>query len=151
MFKTLNFHGYSDDIFTEDWVSHIEVDNCASETPVQCEITSGNNGLVVIGQYNLAHNGCWSIAIAPLKEDKKLPDWPMRFSVLGYSTFLEIDVPEDFELTFFDNGKIKEKYRNDKINCVDCIKNDVCPKAKNNYGEYRRDCHCGSFVNRENV
>jgi hypothetical protein len=151
MNKTLNFHGYSDDIFTEDRVSNIEIDNCASMKPIQCKVTSGDDGLIVVGQYNLANNGCWAIAIAPLVEDKELPNWPMRFYAYGHSTFLEIDVPDNFELTFYDDGEMVEKYRDNKVDCIDCVKNDVCPKAKNNYGKYRQDCNCGSFVDKKNI
>lgn len=102
--KILKFYGYSDDTFGEYNVTNTDVDNCSSEKPIWCVIKSGGEALVVIGQYNRFHNGCWDIGIGQAYEGKSIPDWKMTFSSDDYSTVLEIEVPDDFRLVWYDNG-----------------------------------------------
>ena len=44
-------------------------------------------------------SGCWCIGVTPIDEDIPLPSWPMRWSATGYTTVLEIDAPDDADLT----------------------------------------------------
>lgn len=102
---TLKFCGFSDDTFGEYSATNRDVDNCASGKPIQCKISSGKDALFVVGQYDRNKNGCWDIGISQIDEDMPLPAWPMRFSAEGYTTILEIDVPDDYSLTFYNDGK----------------------------------------------
>lgn len=91
--KTLAFFGASDDLFEIEGTSGKEPDEIGVYgRPVQIEVRGGGKGLVVVGLY--CTNGCWSIGIAPLDEDVPLPDWPLRWTLSGYSTRLEIDAPD---------------------------------------------------------
>lgn len=103
--KTLKFKGYGDDTFGEYNITGTDVDNCASCKPIQCVITADGRAVVVTGQYDRFNNGCWDIGISLLYEDKPLPDWAMRIGFEGYSTVLEIDVPDDFTLDWFNDGE----------------------------------------------
>ena len=106
--KTLKFEGYSDDTFGEYGVTNEDYDNCASFRPIQCVIQSKDESLVVVGQYSeSALDGCWVIGITMEEEGKKIPNWDirMKMSNSAYSPILEIDVPDDFKLTWYDNGK----------------------------------------------
>ena len=38
------------------------------------------------------------------KQYDSYPDWDMRISFEGYTTVLEIDVPDNVELTWYNNG-----------------------------------------------
>lgn len=97
--QRLKFYGYSDDTFGEYGVSNIDYDNCANGKPITFEIKANNQSIYVTGQYNMFNNGCWSIGIAAADEDN-LPDWTMRLSFEGYSTVLEVDVPDDFTIQY---------------------------------------------------
>lgn len=106
--KTLMFVGYSDDTFGEYGVTMDDCDNCGSLEPIQCLISAGEDKLLVVGQYSKTHlDGCWVIGVSMEREGAKLPDWSMRFKNgdCPYSPLLEIDVPDDFELTWYKNGK----------------------------------------------
>lgn len=50
-------------------------------------------------------NDRWDIGISLQDEELSLPDWDMRISFEGYTTVLEIDVPDDVELTWYNNGE----------------------------------------------
>lgn len=103
--KTLRFRGYSDDIFGEYNITGTEIDNCASCNPIQCIITADNNGLIITGQYGRFNSACWDIGISLSDDEKPAPDWAIRISFEDYSTVLEIDVPDNFLLSWFNNGK----------------------------------------------
>lgn len=105
--KTLKFEGCSDDTFEEYGITGTSVDNCASCKPIQCLIRSGDESMLVVGMYNDAHHigGCWVIGISMEDEGKGLPTWATRFTAGGYSPILEVDVPDDFALAWFDNGE----------------------------------------------
>ncbi|KPU42178.1 hypothetical protein OXPF_39570 [Oxobacter pfennigii] len=106
--KTLKFYGYSDDTFGEYAITNEDVDNCSNNKPIQCLITSSEGNLFVIGHYYIHPNdGCWTIGISPHGEGSKIPNWPMRISAcdVPYSCCLEIDVPDDFKLNWFSNGR----------------------------------------------
>ena len=101
--KSLKFHGYSDDTFGEYALTNDDVDNCASGTPIQCRLDSSDGSMIITGQYNRNKNGCWDIAIGQIDEDTPIPNWHMQFTAEGYSTILEVYVPDDTTLTWFDN------------------------------------------------
>lgn len=47
------------------------------------------------------YDGCWSFAVGQVDESIPLPDWPVRLKWpggRGYSTRLEIDVPDDVKV-----------------------------------------------------
>lgn len=105
--KTLKFEGYSDDTFGEYGVTHEDVDNCATNKPIQCVISSVEGSLVVVGHYHIhPTDGCWTLGISKLEEGSVIPDWAVRFKTgnCEYSPLLEIDVPDDFSLTWYSNG-----------------------------------------------
>lgn len=103
--KTLKFRGYGDDTFGEYSITGTDVDNCASCNPIQCVIRAEDKSLVVTGQYDRFRNGCWDIGVSLFDEEIPAPDWNMRISFEDYSTVLEVDVPDDFSLTWYSNGK----------------------------------------------
>ena len=109
--KTLAFVGSSDDTFGEYGVTMDDCDNCGSMEPIQCMIVAGEEKLLVIGQYAKTHlDACWVIGVSMAEEGTIIPDWPVRLKNSGcpYSPILEIDVPDDFELVWYDN-RIKRK------------------------------------------
>ncbi len=87
--KTLKFMGHSDDTFGEYGTTMDDVDNAGSGTPIQCVVEADGTALIVTGQYDRNGTGTWD----------------MRISFEGYTTVLEIDVPDDFELTWYNNGE----------------------------------------------
>lgn len=106
--KTLVFQGYSDDTFGELECFGITVDNYANQKPIQCHVKSSEGELLVVGQYAKSHlTGCWVIGISMIDENVPIPNWPIRFLPVkeGYSPILEIDVPDDVTLTFYNNRK----------------------------------------------
>jgi hypothetical protein len=106
--KTLRFHGYSDDTFGEYGITNEDVDNCAANKPIQCFIESSEGKLVVVGHYYIhPTDGCWTVGISQCDEGSKIPNWFIRMteSDVEYSLCLEIDVPDDFKLTWYSNGK----------------------------------------------
>ena len=106
--KTLKFEGHSDDTFGEYGITHKDVDNCASGKPIQCLINSREGRLLVVGQYAESHlSGCWIIGVSMADEDEPIPEWPIRVKSAenGYSPQLEIVVPDDADLIFYNNGR----------------------------------------------
>lgn len=103
--KTLKFMGHSDDTFGEYGTTMDDIDNCGSCEPIQCVIEAGNTALIVTGQYDRVGTGTWDIGISLKDEELSLPDWNIRVSFEGYTTVLEIDVPDDVELTWYNNGE----------------------------------------------
>lgn len=108
--KTLKFMGHSDDTFGEYGTTMDDVDNAGSGTPIQCVIEADGTALIVTGQYDRNGTGTWDIGISLQDEALSLPDWDMRISFEGYTTVLEIDVPDDFELTWYNDGERMEGY-----------------------------------------
>lgn len=106
--KTLKFEGHSDDTFGEYAVTHEDIDNCASLKPIQCLITSSDGAMLIVGQYSSNHiSDCWVIGISMANDKTPLPEWPIRFKTAasGYSPVLEVDVPDDFGLTWYSDGR----------------------------------------------
>lgn len=111
---TLKFYGYSDDTFGEYGVTNQDVDNCASQKPIQCVVNCEGKRMMVVGQYSAAsrYNGCWLVGATKVEEEDELPDWPVRVCQSGdvpYSTCLEIDLPsDDFSLEWFNDDVVVE-------------------------------------------
>lgn len=108
---TLRFRGYSDDTFEvhADTGADVDtlsggIDNCASCEPIQCVITAGGTSLIVTGQYNRMGTGTWDIGISLYDEELSAPEWDIRTGFEDYSTVVEMDVPDDVELTWYNNG-----------------------------------------------
>lgn len=108
--KTLKFMGHSDDTFGEYGTTMDDIDNAGSGEPIQCVIEADGTALIVTGQYDRIGTGTWDIGISLQDEDLSYPDWDMRISFEGYTTVLEIDVPDDVELTWYNNGERSENY-----------------------------------------
>lgn len=87
----------------------------ASDDLIEIEGVKGGNefGIFKVGPYIAAFNlggkmrihsiydGCWSFAVGQVDEEIPLPDWPIRIKWpggRGYSTRLEIDVPDDVKV-----------------------------------------------------
>lgn len=110
--KTLKFEGGSDDTFGEYGITQEEVDNSSRNSPIQCVISSKEGSLVVVGHYNIHPNdGCWTIGISLLNEGESMPSWSTRFTMrdCNYSPTLEIDVPDDFKLTWYNDGELVKR------------------------------------------
>ena len=102
--KTLRFRGYGDDTFGEYNITGTDVDNCESGKPIQCVISAESRTVVVTGQYSRFRNCCWDVGVSLLDKLQNAADWAMRISFEDYSTVLEIDVPDDFSLTWYNDG-----------------------------------------------
>ena len=107
--KTLRFRGYGDDTFGEYNVTGIDVDNCASGKPIQCIVKAEGRAVIITGQYDRLNNGCWDIGVSLFDEEIMAPDWAMRILFEDYSTVLEIDVPDDVTLAWYNDGKKVEE------------------------------------------
>lgn len=120
----ISFEGHSDDTF--GWFissggrrdpsapREDDHDNAATGKPIVFRVADrSGHGLFVWGLYSPAHApratpGCWVIGIQQLDEGRPLPSWPMtwataechnRTSAFGYSPILEIDAPDDADIT----------------------------------------------------
>lgn len=100
MGRTLTFYGVSDDLFEIEGTTGREPDEIGTDDGA-VKIESEHAGLIVCARYSPFRTGCWMIGIMQRHEDDPLPDWPMRWSVggRGYSTRLEIDVPESAKVS----------------------------------------------------
>ena len=121
--RTLRFHGYSDDIV---YVKGTDPDGRAEPSECFPEEDGGSvvfrvsvpdgEGCYVVVQRLMWGYGTWSVGIAPIWNDKTMPEWPMRWSfgtddydaqfelamqalvtapAGRYTTQLEIDAPDD--------------------------------------------------------
>lgn len=101
--KTLRFEGGSDDLFGEYNVTMEEECNDGCRRPIVFEVKADGKSIYVIGRYSTCGQGTWGIEVAPADEDN-LPDWTMRMSFKGYSSILEIDVPDDVSVEYVKQG-----------------------------------------------
>ena len=90
--KTASFYGASDDLIEIAGVPGADEFNICKDGPYIATFNLG--GKVRIHAF---YDGCWSFAVGQVDEDIPLPDWPIRITQheKGYSTQLEIDVPDD--------------------------------------------------------
>lgn len=106
--KTLRFEGHSDDTFGEYGVTHIDHDNCANGSPIVFEVSAEGKSILVTGKYDRWDIGTWDIGVSIVEEDN-CPDWAMRIRFEGYTTVLEIDVPDDVTVNCW--GSMRERGR----------------------------------------
>lgn len=109
--KTLRMYGASDDLIEASGVAGaIEASGVAGADEFGAWCSGEIAATFVLGGRMRIHAlytkvGCWGFAISQVDEDVQLPDWPIRISQYndgirpsGYSTLLEIDVPDDATL-----------------------------------------------------
>lgn len=101
--KTLKFYGYSDDTFGEYNIINRDYDNCASGKPIRFKVTAQGKALFVTGQYGRNNTGTWDIGVSMEDEDNR-PEWDMKIYFEGYSTVLEVVVPDAFVMECLENG-----------------------------------------------
>lgn len=108
--KTLKFEGYSDDTMMEHGITNQSYDNCATDSPIHCIISAGNERIVITGYYNInPTGGVWMMGVSQYDEDSPIPNWPIKFKTkpsIGYSPILEIDVPDEFSLEWWDGHQM---------------------------------------------
>lgn len=94
--KTFEFYGHSDDLLVCTGPGYAEEVGCY-QVPGVYRVASpgGASGLFVVGHYAPTGAGCWSVGVSPLDEDVPIPDWPIRISARGYTTVLQVDLPDD--------------------------------------------------------
>ena len=66
-------------------------------------VLTGPDGIMrILAMYAPAKTACWAFAPMQFDEDVPFPDWPLRIHsgepALGYSTVLEVEVPEGTRL-----------------------------------------------------
>jgi hypothetical protein len=96
--KELRFYGSGDDLFEIRGSSDKDgIEIGCHDRACNVRVLNDKTGLIVTGIYSPAHNGCWTIGISILDEDRPLPDWYMGYKVAenGYSVELVMNVPDD--------------------------------------------------------
>lgn len=95
--KTLTIYGSSDDLIEMDGIrGATEFCICSDDDIIGSFQVGGKIRIHAI--YD--NNGCWCFAIGKVDEGVPLPDWPIRITNAknDYSTYVEIDVPDDVSL-----------------------------------------------------
>lgn len=97
--RTLKFYGVSDDLFECEGTKGSEPDEIGCyDRQVHLLLQNEHGGLIVVGEYSPALNGCWMVGVTQRDEDDPIPDWPMKFTSgepsRGYSVVLTIEVPD---------------------------------------------------------
>lgn len=100
--QILKCQGYSDDTFEcAGKGAYADRDNCASGKPIFIRIQSGDDALIVRGQYAEGSSGGWTIGVSPVdpcaEDEKHIPTWPITIvrSERGYSPLMLIEAPDD--------------------------------------------------------
>ena len=99
--KTVKIYGASDDLVETSGIKGCDEFGCYSSDELvhtTLAIVTQTEGVHVYAIYD----GCWSFAVSPAMDSEQLPDWPIRHLWGGgsdYSETLEIDVPDDAELS----------------------------------------------------
>lgn len=104
----LIFEGYSDDTFGETNHFRDDYDNCASGKPIEWLVQSGNEAIVVTGQFCPGNSGTWMIGVAnhdPDHGDVDFPRWAMKLEAQeyrnGFQPRLAIEAPDDVTIKCF--------------------------------------------------
>ena len=96
--EKLTVYGASDDLIEFEGIKGCDEFMAYGDIGIMGEfiVTGDGDQLRIIAIYD----GCWSFAIAPVDEDIPLPSWPVKYSLndRGYSTFMEIEVPDNSTL-----------------------------------------------------
>ncbi len=110
MSKILRFSGSSDDNFEIEGALRDEISKF-DHHGLQFKLSSSEGQLLVVGIYGESAPGAvWTVGIAPVEEDVPIPEWPVkvRLAENGYSTELEIEVPDDTFVTGYADGVLIE-------------------------------------------
>lgn len=110
MSKTLRFYGSSDDNFEIEGAIRDEISKF-DHHGLQFKLSSSEGQILIVGNYGESAPGAvWTIGIAPVDEDIPIPAWAVKFRLAenGYSTELEIEVPDDTVVTGYVDGELVE-------------------------------------------
>lgn len=93
--KTFSIYGASDDL-----VETAGVPGCDEFNIISDDVLVGTFVLGGKMRIRALYDGCWSFSVGQVDEEIPLPDWPIRIKQheRGYSTEMEIDVPDDVTL-----------------------------------------------------
>jgi hypothetical protein len=94
--QTATFYGSSDDLIEIGGVKGADEFNIIEDGPYIATFNLGGKMRI-----HCLYDGCWSFAVGQVDEEIPLPDWPVRVKQSGengYSTQLEIDVPDDVKV-----------------------------------------------------
>lgn len=98
MSMELTFMGYSDDtaVCEAGIVGRADInhDDCARGTLRVFRIEADEQALLVGVQHSPAGTGTWMVGVMQSDENVPLPPWPMRWDARGYTTRLNITVPD---------------------------------------------------------
>lgn len=99
--KTFTIYGASDDLIETAGVPGCDEFGAyaSGDGPNASFVLSGPDGSMrIVAFYGIGREGLWYFAPCQVSEDVPLPDWPIRVHAgepaRGYSTVLEIEVPE---------------------------------------------------------
>lgn len=112
--KTLRFYGASDDLFEfesyqDDVLIASEETSPPYKKPGAYLLANLEHEMLVTAFYEHdLKTPCWILGVTLVDEGASLPDWPVRFyydeSIANdYSPILEIDVPDDVNVTEWSN------------------------------------------------
>lgn len=96
----IRISGYSDDLVEVDGFISDEFSPPMGKVFEADLIAPGGDGVTVTAFY--LKSGTWTVGVAPLDEDRPIPDWPMsigRSPGCAYSSELTITVPDGTTLT----------------------------------------------------
>jgi hypothetical protein len=93
--QTAVVYGSSDDLIEIEGVKGADEFNIIGDGPYIAAFNLGGKMRI-----HAVYDGCWSFAVGQVDEEIPLPDWPVRLGAhdSGYSTRLEIDVPDDVKV-----------------------------------------------------
>lgn len=99
--KTFTIYGASDDLIETDGIPGCDEFGAygTDDGPNASFILAGPNGSMrIVAFYGIGRKGLWYFAPCQVGEDVPFPDWPIRVHAgepaRGYSTVLEVEVPE---------------------------------------------------------
>ena len=101
-YKTcLEFYGCSDDLFECDGSFREEI-NCYDGPGIYKLEREDGLGMLVVGHYDLAGNGCWTIGVTPIDEDIGIPQFDIGLTnVVGneYSPMLHVSSVLEYKVS----------------------------------------------------
>ena len=104
MSKLFSIYGASDDLIETEGVSGCDEYGAYNVESTTFILNSPSTGasMKLVTRYNI--NGTWSTSIDMIDEDIPIPNWPIEISMAprGYSTLVEITVPDDTHLVKLD-------------------------------------------------
>lgn len=91
--QTAKFYGASDDLVEVEGVKGGDEFNVYGDGPHMALFNLGGKMRV-----HAIYDGCWSFAVGMVDKAIPLPEWPVRVTSEGYTTVVEIDVPDDVKV-----------------------------------------------------